>query len=345
MEGDFAMKNPIQIVGAFAALSVAALAIQASAATLSDTQLYFDPASIPFSATNYPVVDLASGGLAQFGSPGRRVTGANILPMLQDNTYGPGYSFSPADYLIQPNQTGTYAADLTDGILTAQFDDDGAYHMRVFYEDGTNEVHSVFVDAGVGDPYAGQDANNGAAPWKAVDAKAGDLYIISTGAANDGFINSAVSLLGTGANTARAGTIQQAKDAIMARQQALGRKIKVVIVGHGFQGSIRLGHGDTAERINNSGAANSMSGTDFGNMIKDKVSMINLFGCNTGGGAAGGTLLQDITNTGVMATAYTSTVGLTNTKWYAYTWGTKVPAPGAISLASLGMLLVARRRR
>lgn len=342
------MKSSNQIVGAFAVLSVAALAIQASAAPLSDTQLYFDPASIPFSATNYPVVDLAAGGLAQFGSPGRRVVGANILPILRDNTYGPGYSFSPSDYLIQPNQPGTYSADLTDGFLTARFDDDGAYHMRVFYEDGTNEVQSVFVDAGVGDPYGGQDRNNGSAPWKAVDAKAGDLYIISTGAANDGFINSAVNLLGNGANTARASTIQQAKDAIMARQQALGRKIKVVIVGHGFQGSIRLGHDSpttTAERINNSGDANTMNGTDFGNMIKDKVSMINLFGCNTGGGAAGGTLLQDITNTGVMATAYTSTVGLTNTKWYTYTWGTKVPAPGAISLLGLGMLLVARRRR
>lgn len=339
------MNIGFRIVGLMAAIVAASVSYRAKGATLSDTQLYFDPASISFNDTNYPVVDLATGGLAQFGSPGRRVVSANILPMLRDNTYGSGYSFSPADYLIQPNQLGTYAADLTDGVLTAQFDDDGAYHMRVFYEDGTNEVHSVFVDAGVGDPYGGADANNGSAPWKQVDAKEADLFIISTGANNDGFINSAVSLLGNGANTARAGTIQQAKDAIMARQQALGRKIKVVIVGHGFQGSIRLGHGDTAERINNSGAANSMSGTDFGNMIKDKVSMINLFGCNTGGGTAGGTLLQDITNTGVMATAYTSTVGLTNTKWYAYSWGTKVPAPGAISLAGLGMLFMARRRR
>ncbi|MBL8747099.1 MAG: DUF4347 domain-containing protein [Phycisphaerae bacterium] len=331
--------------GVFTFAAASALPSSTFASLLSDSQLYFDPASIPFTENNYPVHDLTSGGLAQFGSPGRRVVGANILPMLRDNDYSPGYSFSMADYLIHPNQAGTYAADLTDGLLTAQFEDSGAYHMRVNYEDGTSEVHSIFVDAGVGDPYGGQDRNNGSAPWKEVNAKDGDLYIISTGAGNDGFINSAVSLLGTGANTARAATIQQAKDAIMARQAALGRKIKVVIIGHGFQGSIRLGHGDNAERINNSGDPNSMSGTDFGNMIKDKVSMINLFGCNTGGGVAGGQLLADITATGVMATAYTSTVGLTRDKWYAYTWGTKVPSPGWLSLAGAGLICVARRRR
>lgn len=315
------------------------------AAPLTDAQLYFDPASIPFGEAYYPFVDLATGGLAQFGSPGRRVTGANILPLLRENTYSPGYPFSSADYLIQPNQPGTYGADLTDGFLTAQFNDDGAYHLRVFYEDGSSEVHSVFVDAGVGGPYTGQDRNNGAAPWKEVTAKEADLFIISTGAADDGFINSAMTLIPAGANRATAATIDQAKTAIMARQQALGRKVKVVIIGHGFQGSIRLGTGANAERINNSGAANTMSGTDFGNMIKDKVSMINLFGCNTGGGAAGGQLLADITATGVMAQAYTSTVGLTNTKWYAYSWGTKVPAPGAMMLLALAGGLASRRRR
>lgn len=315
------------------------------ASPLSDSQLYFDPGSISPHETIYPYLDIASGGLAQFGSPGRRVVGANILPMLRDNDYYPGYSYSMADYLIQPNQVGTYAADLTDGLLTAQFQDDGAYHLRVNYEDGSSETHAVYVNAGVGDPFAGQDRNNGSAPWKQVDAKQGDLYIISTGAADDGFINSAMNLIPAGANRATASTIQQAKDAIMARSQALGRKIKVVIVGHGFQGSIRLGHGATAERINNSGAANSMSGTDFGNMIKDKVSMINLFGCNTGGGVAGGQLLADITATGVMATAYTSTVGLTDTKWFAYSWGTKVPSPGSIVLLAAAGGLAIRRRR
>ncbi len=339
------MNQNSRIVGALGVVMTVGLAAHALGSPLTDSQLYFDPASIPLTATNYPVVDLTTGGLTQFGSPGRRVVGANILPMLRDNDYYNGYSFSAADYLIQPNQIGTYAADLTDGVLSARFDDDGAYHMRVFYEDGTNEVQSVFVDAGVGDPYGGQDRNNGSAPWKQVDAKAGDLYIISTGAADDGFINAARNLIPAGANRATASTIQQAKDAIMARQMALGRKIKVVIVGHGFQGSIRLGSGDDAERINNSGDANSMSGTMFGNMIKDKVSMINLFGCNTGGGVAGGQLLADITATGVMATAYTSTVGLTNTKWYAYTWGTKVPTPGWMPLAGIGAVMISRRRR
>lgn len=315
------------------------------AAPLSDVDLYFDPASINLQESYYPVIDLVSGGLAQFGSPGRLVTGANILPMLNFGDYGTGYTFSPSDYLIQPNLPGTYSADLTNGFLTAQFIDDGAYHMRVFYEDGSSEVHAVFVDAGVGNPYGGQDRNNGSAPWKQVDAKEADLYIISTGAADDGFINSANNLIPNGPNKATASTIQQAKDAIAARSAALGRKIKVVIIGHGFQGSIRLGHGDTAERINNSGNPNSMSGTDFGNMIKDHVSMINLFGCDTGGGVAGGQLLQDITNTGVMAQAYTSTVGLTNTKWFAYNWGTKVPTPGSALIAACGLIMVARRRR
>lgn len=318
----------------------------ACASPLSDSDLYFDPDTL-VESPSYPYRTASPGVPTQFiSSPGRTIVGANILPILNDNNYFPGYSHSQSDYSVQPNAPGGYFADITSNTLSATFGSSGAYSVRVKYSDGSNDIHSVFVNAGIGnDPYGGAEQAQPASPWKKVDAKQGDLYVISTGANNDGFVNNAVALLGNGANVARAASVADLKAAVEARSRALGRKVKVVVVGHGFQGSIRLGHGDNAERINNSGAANSMSGTDFGNMIKDHVSMINLFGCNTGGGVAGGRLLADITATGVMATAYTSTVGLTDTNWFAYRWGTKVPTPGSVSLLALAGLCAARRRR
>lgn len=329
----------------------------ASAAPLSDGALFFDPYTMVEGF--YPTHTVPLGGSLVFNSsPGRTIIGANIMPLLADNNYGPygSYTFSQADYAFQPNQPGGYFADLTDGTLTATFEADSPYHVRVNYSDGSNDMHTVFITGGLGgDPHSGQDQANRASPWRQVPGKMADLYIVSTGPANDGFINAAVAMLDPmgqagmpGSNVGRAANMEDVLREIMRRKNEVSDgidPIKVAIIGHGFPGSIRLGHGANAVRINNSGNPNTISGTDFGMMIRDCVSMVNLFGCDTGGQAAGGTLLQDITNTGVMAQAYTSTVGLTNTGWFAYTWGTKVPSPGSLALLALAGIAATRRRR
>lgn len=339
---------------ALAMVACGAISSAGHAAVLSDSQLFYNPDG--FWNGFFPSRSLAQGGQTQFLPSGSRtIVGANVLPTLEDGFYPSGYSYSQSDYSVQPNQYDsfgmplgrTYRADLTAGVLTTQFDADGLYHVKVNYSDGTSDIHSVFVDTGIGDGFVGADAAHGTATTKKVSAKAADLFIVSTGKDNDGFINNAITQLGTGDNVKRAATVAEAKAAIEARSRALGRKISVAIVGHGFQGSIRLGKdGDpAAERINNTGGANTTSGTAFGNMIKDFASSVNLFGCSTGGGVAGGRLLADIQGTGVNATAYTGTVYLSKTEWSVDSWATKVPTPGTTALAAMGLVLVARRRR
>lgn len=350
--------NLARVVHAILSIHVATAAGIASAAPLSDFDLYFDPYTM--APGFYPVHNVPLGGSLVFSSsPGRTIIGANILPLLEDNDYGPygSYTFSQADYAFQPNQLGGYFADLTNGTLTATFDADSPYHVRVNYSDGSSEIHTVFVSGGVGggpgDPFSGQDQANVASPWKRVPAKQADLYVISTRDQNDAFIKAAEMLLDPmgmagmpGSNVGRAANMDDLLAQVMRRKAELGgRKIKLAVIGHGFPGSIRLGHGPNAVRINNTGNPNTISGTAFGNLIKDCVDMVNLFGCDTGGQAAGGTLLQDITNTGVMAQAYTSTVGLTNRDWFAYTWGTKVPGPGSLALLVLAGITATRRKR
>jgi hypothetical protein len=334
--------------GIVAAGIAAAVAAGAGASPLSDADLFFDPAT--FVGGFHPVHGRSAGGSIDFfAQPGRTLVGANILPILEDNFYYPGYVYTQNDYTVKPNQPGGYYASMTGGAVSALFESSGIYTVRLNYSDGGSDYHSVFVDAGFGggnDPIAGAEAPVWVAPWREVPGKQADLYIVSTGANNDGFINAALQNLGAGPNVAQASTVQAVRDAIQARSAALGgRKIRVAIIGHGYQGSIRLGHGPNAERINNDGAPSSTSGTDFANMIKDWTESVNLFGCNTGGGADGGALLQDIQNAGIDARAYTSTVGMTATRWAAYNWGTKVPAPGAVALAGCAGVLLARRRR
>ncbi|HVZ95064.1 MAG TPA: hypothetical protein VG797_11205 [Phycisphaerales bacterium] len=350
------------LVGIGAIMACVGGASTASASLLSDSQLYFDPYSM--TTGMYPYQSASLGGSVVFsGSPGREVVGANILPLLADNDYGSfgSYSFSQSDYSVQPNQPDGYAADLSFGTLTATFNSNGPYHVRVNYSDGTSEMNTVFVNSGIGDdPYGGGEAQarRAASPWKKVPAKGADLFIISNGAANDGFINSAAKQLDpenkagqAGSNVGRASSVDdivnqiERRKAEIAAAEGQARKIRVVIIGHGYHGSIRLGAPDNARRINNDGAATSTSGTDFGNLIKNDVSSVNLFGCITGGGLAGGRLLQDITNTGVPATAYDNTVGMTDDAWWAYTWATKAPTPGTLALMGMAGVLGMKRRR
>lgn len=317
----------------------------ASAAPLSDSQLYFDPASLPYAAHAHS--ELASGDTLNFtSSPGRTIIGANILPTLRDNSYYPGYGFSQNDYEVQPNLGSgeTYSADLTGGVLSATFNTEGLYHVRVNYSDGGSDIRAIFVDGGVLGAFTGQDRQNITGPTKKTPSKAGDVIYISTGAADDTAMANAKELY-AGQTIVRVSTVDELVSDLETRSDLAGRKLGIVVVGHGFGGSIRLGHGAGAERINNSGNARTTSGTDFANSIKDHASSVNFIGCSTGGTAAGGRLLQDITDAGVPASGYTSTVYLGKANMYLDAWGTKVPTPGTLSLMGLAGMLISRRRR
>lgn len=322
--------------------AVLVLAASAGASPLSDSELYFDPASLADGF--YPDRDVDPGmSTSWLSAPGRVIAGANILPVLRNNLYDENYAYSQSDYESLPNVG--YAADLTAGVLTATFQDEGIYHVRVNYTDGTSDIHAVFVDVGIAGKQ-GQDAPNKTGKTKVTPTKAGDVVYISEGNADDGAMNNAKELF-AGLTIVRVSSVSEIADDLAVRSGEAGRKLDAVIVGHGYSGSIRLGkEGDpAAERINNNGDATSTSGADFGGYIRDYASSVNLAGCNTGAGAAGARLLNDIYGAGVSATAYTSTVYYGKTKMYLDATGTKIPAPGGAAVLVMVGLGGARRRR
>ncbi len=323
-----------RIVACAGALGVAPVALSSP---LSDADLYYDPPSLPDGV--YPIVDLVAGGQFVFNStPGRTIVGANILPILKNNVYGPGYAFSQSDYLHQPNMD--YFADITAGTLTTDFDRTGAYHVRVLYGDNSFEVSAIMVDAGIGNSTSGTETPISTCPWVEIAQKPGDVYVIADGSANDGFIKNAEKLLMGKRIVKNATKVQDIIDAAEDAADDLGRQVRVVVVGHGNSGFQRIGaDGANPEYLDGT------NGPGLAASIDEFAESINLMGCKVGDGQAGGDLLAGMTRPGLSASAYDKLIGNTSEGWFVKMGATKVPGPGALGLVGLLAIGAARRRR
>jgi DNA-binding protein YbaB len=263
--------------------------------------------------------------------PGRTditILGVEILPVLAANPspFSEEGEYTPADlaainvtnYLTYYAQTpGTdindpdtdYAADLTNNELTVYFLAPALYAVRVKTQsrsgpaaplESRDYVYSQFVE----DQYAADGISllhtvhrKWDLPLRGIPQK--DLYVVSSGDPNDNgaMTNANQILTKRGKNVAKAGTIQQAIDAINNAATNAGQKITVTIMGHGRPGSIKIG----TERINKD-TDSDMTAKAFGEAIRGSVSDITSWSCETAKGAEGRTYLQNLAN-GAQATA------------------------------------------
>lgn len=167
---------------------------------------------------------------------------------------------------------------------------------------------------------------------------------------NDRLAQEATEAIGAD-KVVRVTTAEEAKQAIISLQQQLGRKVKVVLAGHGEEGKIIFGDElDSSEYINK-------LDTKWADDIQGLVSEIGIVSCSTGAGADGQAFLDMLKQrTGADSTwAYDQDIA---TYWYLnplyknafwimdsghLVFG--VPEPATLSLLALGGLTLFRRRQ
>jgi hypothetical protein len=249
--------------------------------------------------------------------PGRvdvSITGVQILPVLIENpsptsTEGE-YTYSDlaainvgnyhSFYLQQPgvdimdSQTD-YATDLTDNVLTVQFAASAVYEVRVKTTSRGGAAQPLEQRDYLYTQFAGDDfGQDGARDAAGVMRKAGmpdaDIYVVSDGDPKDnGFlVNTNATLTDQGKDVCRAISLTTAATCMCEKSTQLGRKVSVVLAGHGRPGSIKIG----LSRINGF-TDGTMTADAFQKLIDKCVSQITFFSCDTAKGAAGTTFLQD----------------------------------------------------
>jgi len=264
---------------------------QTRADLLTDKQLYFDPDSIE--SDLYPRLTLESTGALSLSSPmPRTIVGVNILPPLRHASYPPGYSFSQSDYEFQPNVH--YQADLTDGTLTATFNEAGLFSLRVYYDDSSTQTYTTFVDTHLeerGPNRVGATVQIGGAPR---GNKPPDLFIIANDP--DGPRRfSGLRAAGIPLDDIRfAHTPQTAAGLVSVRSMALNRRINVVFLGHGLAGGFWFG--DENYISNQNYGPNGITPADFGALLAPWTKGAHFWSCSVAAGAVGETFLQEMAN-------------------------------------------------
>lgn len=325
------MRHPLRwttlaIRGPFAA-ALLALAVLAGAVPLPPDSIWFAPSSM---ATGfYPHQPLAgdpeSGPWVAVWTPADilvldpnrvdvNITGVEVLPVLVPNPATPDGDYSPADlaainvtnyssfYLQQPgtditNPTTDYVADLTGNALTLTFKAPAMYAVRVKTTSrvggGPPDERDYLYTEYVKD-YFGEDGGaDEQAPERKGNLPDADLYVVSSEDPNDnGFCEAAAGLLKEqGKNVCLAKDLDEAQKCIEDRSKALGRKIKVMMVGHGRPGSIKIG----TDWLNEQSDAVEYPAA-FQKRIDAFVDDITFFSCKTAEGDIGRKFLRDFGN-------------------------------------------------
>jgi len=330
----------------------------AAAAPLSAAALFLSPTSVPtadytvgrtFSSSSDSLhLTFTPGSLPDlpFGST---LTGARILPLLNPNPATAEGDYSSTDlaainvgnyatyFFRQPgtDSTADYWADLESDALGIHFDVSGQYFLELDYMLGGVSASTGLYHVQVDDFFVG-DGTNEAGVERTMDGPTTDFNVVSTG--DDTVDNAATELtnrLGAG-RVARAGTLQQACDAIKKASKDAGKKISVSLVGHGAPGSIQMG----TESI---GADGTMTATQFQECIDAYVSSIEFYSCETAQGDAGAQFLKDFAASIGSASGFNVWITATNTYWDISAGGRKITAtaPEPATLVLLGTTLLA----
>lgn len=213
---------------------------------------------------------------AHFADP--YIVGIKILP--------PDAVTGAEEYLPQEH----YSVDLhVDGTATAYFCRSGVYAVKVLWEPDSSRTYFVFVNAGQLGKKKAKDS-----PCQEIETPEADVIIVEAPGANNGaaFDDYAAAAYD---GEVRVSTVQQAIDEINNRYNALGRKVSVIIHGHGAPGDQSVGEG--SKGTNNAGETlkdNNDKVQTFCDQLKGKISELKLMGCQVGRDTPGENLLKTL---------------------------------------------------
>jgi hypothetical protein len=279
----------------------------AQAAPLTDADLYFDPAGIvPDYYTRLELPDLTVQNTLLLQGDPNAIIGANILPMLKPGNYPKGFPFSQADYYYTPNID--YSADLTDGDLTVTFNKPGLYHVRVTYEDYSQDVYAVFAETWSVEKINKYD-NTGIT--KVIDFPPSDVVNVGV------FVEQADSKLDKCADLwekngydisriiSRQDLVDRIKEKLGKMEPTKPKYNYVIIQGCGTEGNISTGAGmeDIPDK-----QIDLTSVEQFGKDVNDYVGHITLLGCSVGHGMVGKNFLKILADSTSKASAWDSPV-------------------------------------
>ncbi|MFI4910711.1 MAG: DUF4347 domain-containing protein [Sedimentisphaeraceae bacterium JB056] len=282
-----------------------------SAVLLSDSDMYFDPATI--TPDYYPRIYLddlvADNDYLWFGGF-NPIVDADVLPLLNEGMYPDGYSYTQADYFQVPNVD--YFADITSGDLTCTFGVPGLYHVRVTRADGQAVIYAVFAETALME----KDKAEKTSKSKKIALPEGDLFLAEN---SDSTVDNAADILENGGrDVERVDSRQEVIDKIKAKSQALGRKIHAELVGHGTNGNVSTGAG----KKNIPDKQIDMSSVEaFQKEIDDYVDHITIQACKVGAGDTGKRFLKVLADSIGKAGAYDSSLIVVNKSHFALPTG------------------------
>jgi hypothetical protein len=355
------------------AVLVSALSPIATADSVSPEDLFLPPSSIPDDFyTTHSFTFGSNTTVTEFINAtdiGGSLVGVHILPILKPN---PSPSRKEGEYTsadlaaINPSnfttyflqQPGTdYFVDLTSNQIRIDYRAPGQYFVKVDAVGASGAFSQIFHDHV--DDFFAEDPQHGATDKggvsRAINDPSADLILVSDGDPNDtGFLWAAKKQLDwNGEKYTKVTSLADVKAAIQKASEAKGRKISVVLIGHGFgpgnknpQGGIKIG----TEYITNKklSDATEMSPADFQSMIDQWVNSIEFWSCYTIGDATFG---MDIKNSIGSVAGFSTTVSAAPPLFFNGYFDTgagatkgevsDVPEPASIVLLLMGGIVLA----
>jgi hypothetical protein len=276
---------------------------------ITSDQLFLAPSAVPTAVYDPPsLVDVpfsSGGGSTTFSIanvPGAtQLLALHILPVLNPDPNNPvDGAYTPADlaainvnnyqsyYSFTPN-VDYFASNITNNASTVSFNGnaDGSYYADLVTSNGSTTSNTYFRIQ-FGDFLAKDPNTDATGADRRFTLPQTDLTIISNEPNDDAMKNAMAQL----PNAVKADTVQGVVDAIKNYYNTHGqKKFEVQLIGHGREGSIRIGN----QRINNDGDQNGgMTPAQFQAAIDPYVSSIHFFSCSTGAGAEGTQFLKEL---------------------------------------------------
>ena len=333
--------------------------LPAAAGLVASDDLFLAPASV---ATGFYSVHTLHAGDAQAysaadltGCAGCTLTGMQILPVLNMNPL-PGSvdgSYTLADlaainvgnydefFFRRPNVD--YVADLFSSGAAVQYKASGQYFVLLKGQDAKGVQYARMFHDEVDDFYL-PDGANAQAPQRITFTPVGDLALVSENDPGDnGALKMAAEVLTKAKQKVeRTSTIDDLKEKAEAASRKKGRKIDLVLVGHGEPGKVHIG----AQTIGD-GTGDTISVSKFQKGIDPWVRSITFVSCSTGSGAAGEKFRKEMRASIELVSAFDTPVTVSDEFFDQDALGRRlgVPEPASLALVSAALMGIAGTRR
>lgn len=321
----FALR-PLVVLALTSSLSLVATLTQA--VDVSPSALFLPPSSIIDDFYEGHTLTTTAQQIYTASEIGGTLVGVRILPLLVPNLLTSQGQYNSSDLLgitastyssyfsVLPDQD--YFADFSPSAITIDYGAPGSYFVEITAESGGTQFTKLYydeVDDAIGqNPLIGvpKDKVGVSRLVKPQGNPDADLIIVSNqskeGAAANGYSAAALATLQSqGKNVMVADSLEDAITKIKAESTRLGRAITVDLVGHGTPGTILIGNTTLAAK------GGAMTPAAFGAALKDKVTNLDFFSCNTGVGQAGKNMAKAITDAAMI-----NSIGAFNTFTSAY---------------------------